>query len=105
MEFKIEDIRKLILEEKIQWRNHILIRMRQRGIKINDVLYCLMNWEIIEFYKDDYPYPSALILGFKENKTGIHVVCAVGNDMLWMITAYYPDINQWSSDFKKRRNV
>ena len=43
MEFKIEDIRKLIFEEKIQWINHMLIRMRQRGIKINDVLYCLMN--------------------------------------------------------------
>ena len=45
MEFNIEDIRNLILEEKIQWRNHILIRMRQRGIKINDVIDSLMNGE------------------------------------------------------------
>ena len=105
MEFNIEDIRNLILEEKIQWRNHILIRMRQRGIKINDVIDSLMNGEIIEFYKDDYPYPSALILGFKDSKTGIHIVCAVGNDMLWMITAYYPDKSQWSDDLKVRRKL
>lgn len=103
MEFNIEDIKKLISEEKIQWRNHILIRMQQRGIKIKDVLYCLMNGEIIEYYKDDYPYPSALVLGFKNEKTGIHIVCAVGQDMLWMITAYYPDKNQWDNDLKVRR--
>jgi Domain of unknown function (DUF4258) len=103
MEFNIEDIRKLINEEKIQWRNHILIRMQQRGIKIKDILYSLMNGEIIEYYEDDYPYPSALVLGFKNGNAGIHIVCAVGQDMLWMITAYHPDKSQWSDDLKVRR--
>jgi hypothetical protein len=59
IEFNIDDVRVLIKEDRIQWRNHILIRMQQRGIKITDVLRCTMNGEIIEFYKDDYPFPSA----------------------------------------------
>jgi hypothetical protein len=75
MEFNIDDVRLLIKEDKIQWRNHILARMQQRGIKIKDVIGCIMNVEIIEFYKDDYPFPSALILGFKDKETGIYVVC------------------------------
>ena len=42
MEFNIDDVRMLVEEDKIQWRNHILIRMQQRGIKIKDVLDCIM---------------------------------------------------------------
>lgn len=30
MEFNIEDVRKLVNEEKIQWRNHMLIRMQKQ---------------------------------------------------------------------------
>lgn len=103
MKFNINDVRLLAKDEKIQWRNHILIRMQQRGIKIGDVLACIMNGEIIEYYTDDYPYPSSLILGFKDEETGIHIVCAIGNDNLWMITAYYPNKDQWSKDLKIRR--
>lgn len=103
MEFNIDDVRMIIKEDKIQWRSHILIRMQQRGIKIKDVVICIMNGEIIEFYKDDYPFPSALILGFKDKETGIHIVCAIGQGYLWMITAYYPDQTQWSKNLKCRR--
>ncbi|MNN33454.1 hypothetical protein D3C81_1472150 [compost metagenome] len=103
MEFNIDDVRMLVEEDKIQWRNHILIRMQQRGIKIKDVLDCIMCGEIIEFYKDDYPFPSALILGFKDKETGMHVVCSIGQTYLWMITAYYPDKSQWSKDLRYRR--
>lgn len=105
MEFSIDDVKTLIKEDKIQWRNHILIRMQQRGIKIKDVLKCTMNGEIIEFYKDDHPFPSALILGFIDKETGLHVVCSIGQNYLWMITAYYPDQSQWSEDLRCRRRI
>lgn len=105
IEFNIDDVRVLIKEDRIQWRNHILIRMQQRGIKIRDVLRCTMNGEIIEFYKDDYPFPSALILGFIDKETGLHVVCSIGENYLWMIKAYYPDQSQWSEDLKYRRKL
>lgn len=103
MSFNIDDVRLLIKQDRIQWRSHILIRMQQRGIKIKDVITCIMNGEIIEFYEDDYPFPSALILGFNNKENGIHVVCAIGQDNLWMITAYYPDKEQWNEDLKVRR--
>ncbi len=32
MEFDINDFKKLLHEDKVQWSGHILTRMRQRGI-------------------------------------------------------------------------
>lgn len=55
----------------------------------------MMNGEIIEYYPDDYPFPSCLILGYFNSGKGIHVVCSV--------TAYYPDKNEWLEDLRTRR--
>lgn len=59
MALTIGEIRKMVKDEKIQWRGHMLKRMKQRGINISDVLECISNGEIIEQYENDYPYPSA----------------------------------------------
>lgn len=103
MNFSIEKIQELIRNNKIQWRGHILIRMQQREIKIKEVIDCINNGEIIEYYESDYPFPSCLILGFSDIHSGVHVVCAVGKDYVWMITTYYPDKDQWYEDLKTRR--
>ena len=103
MNFDIDELKDLIKTNKIQWRGHILIRMQQRGIKISDVINCISNGEIIEYYVSDYPFPSCLILGFTDNNIGIHVVCAVGEEYVWMITTYYPDRDHWYEDLKVRR--
>lgn len=96
-------IRTLLEQQSVVWRNHVLVRMRQRLIKIKDIISCINYGEIIEYYHDDYPYPSCLILGFTTSKLKLHVVCAVGNNKLWIITAYYPDKNEWYEDLKTRR--
>ncbi len=93
----------LLESEKINWSQHILKKMQKRRIKINDIMFSIKNGEIIENYPDDYPYPSCLILGYNKEKRPIHIVCAVGNDNLWMITTYYPDEEIWKDDFKNRR--
>lgn len=103
MEFDIKEIRSLLKEDKIQWSGHILTRMQQRGIKVKEVIECILSGEIIEYYSEDYPYSSCLILGFSENAKGIHLVCSIGEDNLWMITAYCPDSEEWMEDLKTRR--
>jgi hypothetical protein len=79
------------------------LRLLQRGISLDDVESALVNGEIIEHYPLDYPYPSCLVIGLTSDKQNIHVVCGFGDDELWMITAYYPNAQEWTDDFKTRK--
>ncbi|MCL2366577.1 MAG: DUF4258 domain-containing protein [Oscillospiraceae bacterium] len=68
------------------------------------MIHAITNGEIIEQYRDDYPYPSCLILGATvSNKQHLHVVCGVSNGRLWIITTYYPDLGKWEADYKTRK--
>ena len=80
MAYNMNDIKEALKKDNIQWSGHILTRMQQRGIKIKDIINCLSNGEIIEYYEDDYPYPSCLILGSGTEDQGIHIVCALEGD-------------------------
>lgn len=84
---------------------HSLYRLRERGIKYNDVKKCIITGEIIEQYPDDYPHPSCLITGVTISGKPLHVVVGTDNEYLWIITAYYPDIEKWDDDFKTRKEL
>ncbi len=105
LEMDLNIIRELCRSEKLQWTDHIFKRLLQRDISMSDVQTAILNGEIIEEYPDDYPYPSCLIIGCRSINHFIHVVCAPDqeNDILWLITAYVPDKEKWSVDFKTRR--
>lgn len=99
----LELIKSLCNENKLQWTNHILVRLLQRNIKITDVKEEILSGKIIEEYPDDYPHPSCLILGITLNKQFLHIVCGIDENLLWLITAYKPSINEWDETFTKRR--
>ena len=82
---------------------HCLNRLNQRNISIQDVKTAIQNGCIIEYYYDDYPYPSCLILGYNIDKKKLHIVCGISEYMVHIITAYYPDRNYWEKDMKTRR--
>ena len=100
---KIEMIKEYIVNRKIDWTKHCLNRLNQRNILISDVKKAIENGKIIEYYYDDYPYPSCLILGYDMNNKVLHIVCGVSDNLVHMITAYYPDISKWENDMKTRR--
>ena len=62
-----------------------------------------MNGEIIEDYPDDYPYLSCLVLEYTVKGHVLHVVVGMSETRLWLITAYQPNPEQWSDDFKVRK--
>ena len=103
MELNIDELRKICIPENIELTMHAAKRLEQRGISINDVMSCIMSGEIIEQYPTDYPYPSCLILGITVNSKFLHTVIGSNLSQLWIVTAYYPDINKWSADFKTRK--
>lgn len=99
----INKVRGLCEEKKLRWTNHIFVRLVQRNISMNDITNAIMSGEIIEQYPDDYPYPSCLILGITVGGKKIHIVCGTNDIELWLITAYYPDKDKWSEDYRSRK--
>lgn len=101
---ELEQIHDLAKKHKIQFTDHASKRASERSIDIiTDILPALENGQIIEEYPEDYPYKSFLILGCTSLEKPLHIVCAIVNNILWIITEYFPDTTQWESDFKTRK--
>lgn len=99
----IEDLRKLNRAECIAITEHARQRLIERRITLNDVIKCIANGEIIKQYEDDKPFPSCLILGMSVNGKYMHVVISHNKEYIHLITAYYPNAEQWEADFKTRK--
>ncbi|MCR5650874.1 MAG: DUF4258 domain-containing protein [Lachnospiraceae bacterium] len=82
---------------------HAAERHRQREIKSKDVRIALENGEIIEQYPNDYPFPSCLILGKDISGNPLHVCMSDEGSASRIITAYRPEPERWSDDFKTRK--
>lgn len=63
-----------------------------------------MHGEIIENYPDDFPHPSCLIYGYTINdRSVIHVVVSCNRENVGIITAYFPDSDEFENDLKTRK--
>lgn len=103
MEININDLRILCKGDKFRWSIHSLKRMRERQITVDDYKACIMNGEIIEQYPNDRPLPSCLISGYSVDNKHLHDVLGTDNAFIYAITAYYPSVSEWESDFKTRK--
>ena len=72
-------------------------------IATTEVEVVIRTGEIIEDYPEDVRGHSCLMLGFGQDDRAIHVVCAPKDEYLAIITAYLPDPDQWTLDFRGRR--
>ena len=81
---------------------HAVERFKQRGIFIRDVKAAIFSGVIIEQYPEDFPFPSCLVCGTTTRDLVLHVVISDEGSSSRIITAYYPDSDRWSGDFKTR---
>ena len=88
----------------IKFSGHAVRQMFARAVSVDDVAGLVRDGEIIKEYPDDKPYPSFLILGFVRG-SAVHVVVALDEaaKTAIVITAYIPDEQLWSDDFRRRR--
>ena len=89
---------------RLVFRVHALQRMFERAISEDDVRHVLATGEVIREYPEDRPYPSRLILGWRELRP-LHIVAAdsTDEDAAIIITVYEPSPELWETDFKRRR--
>ena len=91
-------------QQKVLFLSHALRQMLRpdRMIRRTEVRRVISEGEVIEDYPEDARGHSCLLLGFGDRERPIHVVCAPREDYLAIITAYLPDVHEWSGDFRKR---
>ena len=100
----IKDLQTLAVDiDNFKITKHMTVRLIERGVNLRSIKNTLLDGEIIEQYPNDYPFPSCLVLNFLNGEIPIHVCVGLGEGKLWIITAYYPDTNEWEDDFKTRR--
>ncbi len=75
--------------------------MFERNIRTDEIIAVIAAGTVIEEYHDDEPCPSVLILGFI-GEQAYHIVVAICNDHLRIITAYVPSEERWTGDRIRR---
>lgn len=97
-------IKESVKNSSVFWKDHIIQRMRERNITVSEVLLTLNEFEIIEEYKNDRPFPSYLLIGYADEKP-FHIVAAVNSEdvEIHLITVYIPDSSIWENDNRRRK--
>lgn len=104
MSISIDDLKALCFsDDNIIMTQHLVIRCREHNIRFDDIKNSILNGEIIEQYPTDFPYPSCLVLGITIKNLYLHIVTGIGDNKLWIITAYFPSTDKWENDFKTRK--
>lgn len=101
----IVDAVKQAAGKKLLFLPHAIRQMSrpERMITPQEVEKVVMTGELVEDYSHDSRGHSCLLLGFGDANRAIHVVCSPKTEYLAVITAYLPDADQWSSDYRRRR--
>jgi len=89
---------------EVRFSGHAVMRLFERGLSKDQVLSIIRTGECIADYPDDSPYPSCLLLGYINNNP-VHVLVARETvaGVCFVVTAYQPDPQLWSANFKLRR--
>ena len=79
---------------------------RARLIARDAIIGASASYEIVEAYPEDKYLQSYLLLGRRES-TGFHVLFGVdvNEHNVRVVTAYYPDPQEWQDDLKTRRTL
>ncbi|HEX4961355.1 MAG TPA: DUF4258 domain-containing protein [Thermoanaerobaculia bacterium] len=91
-------------KKRILFLPHAIRQMSHpdRMITPEEVETVVLGGEMIEDYPTDPRGHSCLLLGFCAKALPVHVVCSPKDDYVAIITAYRPDPELWSGDFKRR---
>ena len=78
-------------------------KLRLRKIEMAELEEAIITGELIENYPSDPRGSSCLILGYTQRNRPLHIVCGIMEVELLIITAYEPSLEEWESDWKRRR--
>ena len=73
-------------------------------LSFDEILFSVLQGEVIEDYPEDHPYPSCLIYGTTFTGEPVHSVWAYNGESGWavLVTVYRPDPRRWV-DWRTRK--
>ena len=102
-----ERILELVARCDVRVSEHGYDELAADGILVREVLAGVHAGEVLEDYPDYPKGPCALVLQRDEGDGPIHVVWGIPRGKASpavLVTAYRPEPERWTDDFKRRRN-
>ncbi|MBF0548703.1 MAG: DUF4258 domain-containing protein [Candidatus Riflebacteria bacterium] len=92
-------------KKRLMFLPHAIQQMKlpERDIRVEDVINAIDHGQIIEDYPGDIRAPSSLLLGPDCHSEPIHVLCALREDYLAILTTYRPSEDCWTKDLRRRK--
>jgi hypothetical protein len=90
--------------DRVYWKDHALSCLRERAIRVDDIIDALSNGQVIEEYCTDKPFPSVLVNGRTRSGRPMHVAVGVNEQAgeIHIVTGYEPDPLKWNENFSVR---
>ena len=97
-------IHRCVRERKVFWTYHVNMRPAGRHILRDELFEAIESYEIIESYPEDKYLPSYLVWAASEGGP-FHVLFGVDveGDNVRIVTAYRPNVDEWESDLRSRK--
>lgn len=97
-------IQRCVRDRKVYWTYHVNMRLAGRHISRDELLEAAETYEIIESYPEDKYLPSYLVWATAAGGP-FHALFAadVDGEHVRIVTAYRPNVGEWQSDLKSRK--
>lgn len=99
---KLDHIKKAVAEGRYRYTIHGAQQRIARKLKRKEIEEAIRSGEIIEDYPEHHYGPASLLLGKTAGKS-LHILCSL-QEIVDIITAYEPDLEEWEEDLKTRRS-
>jgi hypothetical protein len=101
-----ERVLELVAQRQVRISNHGYDELADDGIFVRDILSGAADGVVVEEYPDYPKGPCILVLQQDRDGKPLHVVWGIPKDAVLpavVVTAYRPNPERWSSDFKRRK--
>ena len=98
--FSIEEVWSCLTQARIDWSDHSLDRLEERGIKRGELIGLLYNSEIIEARFDAFPLTKCLLLGYTVKDESLYASVGYNKkrERIVIITVHWQEPSKWVSD-------
>jgi hypothetical protein len=102
----LEQVRTLVRRQRVRISDHGYDRLAENGILVREIVESLPAAEEIEDYPGFPKGPCVLVLQHDKRNRPFHAVWGIPEgqkEPAVLITAYRPDPEKWSADFRRRK--